>query len=523
MTLAKRLYLLILAAVLGVAVIAGIGFTQMTSVFTKANYSNENVIPSMIQLSRAQKAFTQARIIVYRLVLNTDASKTAEIETQVRESLLNAANLLKKYEGDGMISDDKDRQLLRNSLSLIQEYETGLKPIIEHARAQRADKALESLIQAAGNAEKLNTALENHTLYNEELAKKSADAAIDTQKTANLFLIISGLITLVVVAALGLLTLRAVLRQLGGEPAVASALALQMSTGDLSAEITLDKGDDNSLMAAMKSMQTSLRNMAEEAGRLQKAAIAGQLSTRADVSLYQGEYAKIIGGINATLDAVIGPLNVAAGYVDRIARGDVPPRISDAYNGDFNTLKNNLNTCIDAINKLISDAGMLAQAAVAGQLSTRADATQHQGDFRRIVEGVNNTLDAVIGPLNVAASYVDRIAKGDIPHKITDSYNGDFNAIKNNLNTCIDAISKLVADARLLSAAAVAGKLDTRADAAQHQGDFRRIVEGVNDTLDAVVSPIQDVQRVMTAMAAGDMTQTISKSYQGDFATLKDS
>ena len=91
---------------------------------------------------------------------------------------------------------------------------------------------------------------------------------------------------------------------------------------------------------------------------------------------------------------------------------------------------------------------MLSKAAVEGQLATRADATRHQGDFRKIVEGVNETLDAVIGPLNVAAEYVDRISKGDIPPKITDDYNGDFNEIKNNLNTCIDAIQRLVADGR---------------------------------------------------------------------------
>ena len=219
---------------------------------------------------------------------------------------------------------------------------------------------------------------------------------------------------------------------------------------------------------------------------------------------------------------MIGPLNVAANYVDRISKGDIPEKITDSYNGDFNTIKNNLNRAIDAVNALVTDANLLSQAAVAGKLATRADASQHQGDFRKIVTGVNQTLDAVIGPLNVAANYVDRISKGDIPNKITDSYNGDFNTIKNNLNVCIDAVDKLVADAAMLSAAAVAGKLETRADASQHQGDFRKVVEGVNATLDAVVAPIQEIQRVMGAMEQGDMTETIVKSYQGDFAVLKD-
>ena len=132
-----------------------------------------------------------------------------------------------------------------------------------------------------------------------------------------------------------------------------------------------------------------------------------------------------------------------------------------------------------ALNAMLADAAMLSKAAVEGKLAVRADASKHQGDFRKIVEGVNETLDAVIGPLNVAAEYVDRISKGDIPPKITDSYNGDFNEIKNNLNICIDAINALVADAGVLAKAAVEGKLATRADATKHQGDFRKIVEGV--------------------------------------------
>ena len=148
---------------------------------------------------------------------------------------------------------------------------------------------------------------------------------------------------------------------------------------------------------------------------LTKAAVEGKLATRADASKHQGDYRKIVEGVNDTLDAVIGPLNVSAEYVDRISKGDIPAKITDTYNGDFNEIKNNLNTCIDAVNALVADAGVLTKAAVEGKLATRADASKHQGDYRKIVEGVNETLDAVIGPLNVSAEYVDRISKGDIP------------------------------------------------------------------------------------------------------------
>jgi methyl-accepting chemotaxis protein len=196
---------------------------------------------------------------------------------------------------------------------------------------------------------------------------------------------------------------------------------------------------------------TAETNVTAEVQKLVDAAVNGRLDTRADPDMFTGNNRAIITGLNETLDAVIAPLNVAAEYVDRISKGEVPDKITDVYKGDFNEIKNNLNQCIDAINALVIDANMLSKAAIQGKLDTRADASKHQGDYKAIVEGVNGTLDAVIGPLNVAAEYVDRIAKGETPKKITDDYNGDFNEIKNNINQLIEANGKICEVARNLS------------------------------------------------------------------------
>ncbi len=294
----------------------------------------------------------------------------------------------------------------------------------------------------------------------------------------------------------------------------------QIAAGDLSAKVVI-KDDKDEIGPALVATISAIKELVSDANMLSKAAVEGKLDTRADASKHKGEYAKIVDGVNLTLDSVIGPLNVAAEYVDRISKGDIPAKITDSYNGDFNEIKNNLNTCIDAVNALVADAVMLSKAAVEGKLDTRADASKHGGDFAKIVNGVNQTLDSVIGPLNVAAEYVDRISKGDIPAKITDSYNGDFNEIKNNLNTCIGAVNALVADAVMLSKAAVDGKLDTRADASKHGGDFAKIVDGVNLTLDAVIKPVQEAATVLDEMAAGNLKKRVVGNYQGDHAAIK--
>jgi methyl-accepting chemotaxis protein len=398
------------------------------------------------------------------------------------------------------------------------------------------------------------------------------------------------------------------------------------------------------LVPSLIGLMASLKALVDDANMLAQAAVEGKLSTRADASKHQGEYRKVVQGVNDTLNAVIGPLNVAAEYVDKMSKGEIPAKITDTYYGDFDTLKNDLNACIDglgglseanavlqkmaandysqqvegkyqgvfasvseavngvrtrivhlastvknvsqgdlgeldeyrkigrrseadilvpsliglmaSLKALVDDANMLAQAAVEGKLSTRADASKHQGEYRKVVQGVNDTLNAVIGPLNVAAEYVDRIAKGDTPPKITDSYNGDFNTIKNNLNACIDAINQqaqaaqaiaagdlsvainvrceadvvakslvgvstalqdMVADTVILSKAAADGRVGVRAEATKHQGEYRKIIEGMNQTLEAVVVPLKATAESASTLASSSEELTaVSQQMAGN-------
>ncbi|MBS4020619.1 HAMP domain-containing methyl-accepting chemotaxis protein [Azonexus hydrophilus] len=471
----------------------------------------------MVADTRIQSLLTLQHDPKSEFVKLHDHPTTMHIETigKARAQLIEALAEIKQHS-----MGDEERQLLANVESAANVYLTeALDPTVRLLQAGDFYQANVLLLQQMNpKAAQFQEAIAKlNNFYNDSARILYEQASAQGERARSLTLTL-GAAAILLAIVLGWLIIRSITRPLGE---VVQA-AHKMAVGDLNFKLASeDRNEVAEVVRAVASVQRAVQEMVQDTRRLGEAAVAGELSVRADAQKHHGEYRAIVDGINHTLDAVIGPLNVAASYVDRISKGDIPPAITDSYNGDFNAIKNNLNTCIAAVNRLVADARTLSVAAVEGRLSTRADATRHQGDFRKIVEGVNDTLDAVIGPLNVAANYVDRISKGDIPARITDSYNGDFNNIKNNLNTCIEAVNKLIADANMLSAAAVAGKLDTRADAGQHQGDFRRIVEGVNATLDAVVTPIQDVQRVLAAMEKGDMTQSISASYNGDFDVLK--
>lgn len=266
--------------------------------------------------------------------------------------------------------------------------------------------------------------------------------------------------------------------------------------GNFNAPLEVFPGKKVFINHTIEDVRTNLKSLISDVNLLTEAALAGNLSVRADNSKHEGDFRKIVQGFNATLDAVVGPVRVAADYIKSFADGNIPEPIHESFNGDFNLLKQNINACVQALKSLIDDTQMLADAASDGKLSVRADTSKHWGDYKKIVQGVNNTLDSVISPLNVAAQCMDSIANGNIPNLINEDYKGDFIKIQSNLNTCINAINLLIQDTSKLAESAKDGNIYVRADENMHQGDFRKIVEGVNNTLALITEPIITIKQV---------------------------
>ena len=300
-----------------------------------------------------------------------------------------------------------------------------------------------------------------------------------------------------------------------------TAAADRLAQGDIRQTVDYQGGDEIGQLAdSFRRTIASLAKTAEEMRKTHEAQVAGSFDIYSNTEQFHGIYRTLIECANSDIKIHVDNILLILTTIISYAEGDFTPVLKKlpgkqiVANEKMDLLRGNLLN-------LIADFERLNRAAVEGKLSTRADASKHQGDYRKIVQGVNDTLDAIIGPLNMAAHNFDRISKGDVPAKITDNYNGDFNTIKNNLNTCIDAINTLVADAGMLHRTAVEGKLSTRADAAKHHGDYRKIVEGINQTLDAILEPVHEASEVIQQIAAGDLTVRVQGNYQGENAAIK--
>ena len=218
----------------------------------------------------------------------------------------------------------------------------------------------------------------------------------------------------------------------------------QISTGKIDELIAQTyKGDHEKMKVAINNVAIVTQGLQKELARLIEASKEGQLSDRGKPEQFQGAFAEIVRGVNTMLDAILIPIGEGNRILAQISNGKIDELIAQTYKGDHEKMKVAINNVAEVLQSLQKELARLTEAANAGKLAERGHQDQFRGAYAEIVRGVNAVLDAVITPLNVSARYVDLISKGDIPSQITDTYNGDFNLIKNNLNTLIVAMNDI--------------------------------------------------------------------------------
>ncbi|HEX2968669.1 MAG TPA: methyl-accepting chemotaxis protein [Bacteroidales bacterium] len=164
-------------------------------------------------------------------------------------------------------------------------------------------------------------------------------------------------------------------------------------------------------------------------------------------------------------------------------------------------ISSNINTILRSI---VGQVKRLVDDALDGKLDSRADVESTNIEFREIVVGMNNTLDALIKPLKASATYMQRISKGDMPEKITDEYRGDFNEIKMNINMLIDALNDITEKGRLIAQGDLTVELKKRSENDELMQSLTEMVRAMDKIISEFRSAAENISsssRMMSSTA----------------------
>lgn len=168
----------------------------------------------------------------------------------------------------------------------------------------------------------------------------------------------------------------------------------------------------------------------------------------------------------------------------------------------FIQINNSFNVCLSAIRELASDSGKLGEAAVKGNLTSRADVEKHQGEFRSIVEGFNATLDAVIDPINEASAVLEEMAKGNLHVNVTGNYMGDHAKIKDALNETINSIKGYIGEISEILEEIEKGNLRVMITS-EYKGDYIELKNSINHIVDKLNELIYEINTAAGQVAMG--------------------
>lgn len=418
----------------GMAVIAAcIGYVGLTSTTKAAHgaqilYSNQLI--SLRELAGVRSEFLQARYNT-RVMFSISKEERPARKAAFLQSYENLERHLQTYLSAPI--DDREKEILSRLQSELAEYRRYVEPVFDFA-IQGKMKDAETV--ANGPAAQvgpridtdLNELMEINVTNGDRQQKTNVADAASAVRLVSIFLILGAL------AAIGfgwLLT-----RIIGAPIRNLEKAAAVLATGDTDVDIEVHSDDEigslakcfrnlavaikdraqvaaqiaggelnNNLQAAsskdvlaqsLQAVTSTLNTLMRELAQISAAHDAGDIDAVIDATKFHGAYSSVASGINNMVAGHISVKKKAMACIAEFGRGNFEAAL-EKFPGKKAFINDTVEQVRSNLKSLIADTQALSDAAIRGRLGTRADATRHHGDFRKIIEGINYTLDTIVG------------------------------------------------------------------------------------------------------------------------------
>ena len=139
------------------------------------------------------------------------------------------------------------------------------------------------------------------------------------------------------------------------------------ANGDFSPVLPPRPGKQVVANQRMDLLRNNLRNVSAEVQGLLKAAQEGRLEARADAGKFSGDWAKILMGLNETMEVLAAPVSEATSVLEKLAQRDLRARMDGTYQGDHTRIKESLNATAtvlhDAMAQVTEAVGQVSSAS----------------------------------------------------------------------------------------------------------------------------------------------------------------
>ncbi|HEY0563451.1 MAG TPA: methyl-accepting chemotaxis protein [Methylophilus sp.] len=476
LTIAKKMILLTLISVVGLAGLTLFSQYQTNSVFTKTDYANQNSLPSIVKLDELRYKFNTLRIRLSNHTMLTKPEQMLEVEGAIRSLQSELSNLQTDYEA--YLANDTDKKMLADVKSGLQVYYAKMDPILAASIVNKKDLARELYIAIRAPAEKANQAIADLMAYKVKLSQENAQAAAAardaTKVTGTLIAALVMLSTLIV----GFLIARNIRKELGGEPADVAIIANNIAHGKLNNPIVLAQGDQSSMMASIQKMQSTLQQVIEEQNALALENKVGNIDAFIDRAKFDGSYQVMAENINNMAKNQADVMRKVTACISEFSNGNFDAPL-EQFSGKRAFINTGVETLRTNIKSFISDMENMSTQHDAGDVDVSIDGTRYAGAYAKMVSNVNSMVYGHVQEKEEMIQVMKKLGDGDFNVQIQ-QYPGKKAEINKNLDRLQGKLKGVLESVKWVTEEHNKGNIDISLHAHMFKGGFSEIATAVN-------------------------------------------
>ncbi|WP_318526683.1 methyl-accepting chemotaxis protein [Sulfurospirillum oryzae] len=472
--------------------IAILGLTRLGNMNDSIGEITDEMFPKVVLANDIQDLVNNDRILLGNLVINTDDAKNRQIKDEIEAGRKKISELYAKLEK--MMKSEKGKALFKATTDARAPYAAVTNKVIELGAANKSEEAWavmsgEMLPLRKAYFDALNAIIDHQT---ESLNQAGKQADTDYASTKMIVIAVS-----VFAFIFGVLLALFVTRSITTPLSEVLNAAESISKGDMSVRVVADSTEETGqVKAAMAQMIETIKLLVADTNMLAVAAGEGKLSTRADASRHQGDFRKIVDGINNMLEAIYDA--VVNNGVNTLAKlsneGDFSVRITKEYKNDYDVFKRAVNGVAEAIDKAIKEESAVFMALANGDFSKRITSDIWIGNLALVKSSANDMGDKLQATVSDVQTVMGKLSNGDFKARITADLPGDFAAFKVSINGVAEAIDKAIMEESAVYAAMANGDLTKRITSDIWIGDLALVKSSTNEMGEKLQDIIIEVQ-----------------------------
>ncbi len=144
----------------------------------------------------------------------------------------------------------------------------------------------------------------------------------------------------------------------------------------------------------------------------------------------------------------------------------------------------------------------VAKAGAEGKLTARADTGAYQGEWKNIMQGLNNVLEAVIQPINEIQDVLIEMSRGNFETSVGGKYEGSFAEMKTAMNNTIRSISGYISEISDILGKMAGGDLRVSITR-EYIGQFSLMKESINSIVKTLNKTMAEILSASDQVLAG--------------------